>query len=102
VIPCSFSRRGDEIFYCLIDAVVSLHIIAGSFESQYIMIAHIMFGEAIFVIAPHYRVSQMQIFDLGLQFARVVLTDPPTEDHRQLVGSAEVAIGIARPKWRIS
>jgi hypothetical protein len=44
----------------------------------------------------------MQIFDLGLQFARVVLTDPPTEDHRQLVGSAEVAIGIARPKWRIS
>ena len=42
--------QGNEIFYCLIDAVVSVHIIAGRFESQYIMIAHIMFGKAIFVI----------------------------------------------------
>jgi hypothetical protein len=49
-----------------IDAVVSFHIIAGSFESKYVMIAHVMFGEAIFVIAPHHRISQMQIFDLGL------------------------------------
>jgi len=40
------------MFHCLIDAVVSLHIVAGGFESEYIMIAHIMFGEAIFVIAP--------------------------------------------------
>jgi hypothetical protein len=38
----------------------------------------------------------MQIFDLGLQFARVLLGDPPAEDHRQLVRPAEVAIGVQK------
>jgi hypothetical protein len=36
----------------------------------------------------------MQIFDFSLQFAGVLLGDPSTEDHRQLVRSAEVAIGV--------
>jgi hypothetical protein len=36
----------------------------------------------------------MQIFDLGLQFARVLLGDTTAENYRQLVGSAEVAIGV--------
>jgi hypothetical protein len=36
----------------------------------------------------------MQIFDLGLQFARVLLGDTTAENYRQLVRSAEVAIGV--------
>jgi hypothetical protein len=51
------------------------------------MITHIMFGETILVIAPYHGVSQMQVFDFGLQFARVLFGDLPAEDHRQFVAS---------------
>src|SRR5258707_12783023 len=42
-----FFSQGNKVFYSLIDVVVSFHIIAGSFESEHIMIAHIMFGKTI-------------------------------------------------------
>jgi len=61
------------------------------------MISHIVFGEAVLVIAPHHRVPQMQILDLGLQFVRVLLGDPPAEDHGELVRPADVAVGIQQP-----
>jgi hypothetical protein len=63
--PQFFSQR-NKVFYCLIDAVVSFHIIAGSFESEHIMIAYIIFGKTILVIAPHHGISRMQVFDVGL------------------------------------
>ena len=36
----------------------------------------------------------MQVFDFGLQFTVVLVRDPSTEDDRQLIRPAEVAISI--------
>ena len=36
----------------------------------------------------------MEIFDFGLQLALVLFAYAPAKDHRQLVGSAEVTMGV--------
>jgi len=40
VIPTVFLAEETRFFHDLIDAAVSLHILAGSFESKHIMITH--------------------------------------------------------------
>ena len=92
-----FVSQGIQVRHCLGDVVVLGDIVRGGFKTQHIMIPHIMFGEAVLVIAAHYRVSQMQILDLGLQIVRVLLGDPPAEDDGQLVWPADVTVGIQQP-----
>ena len=58
------------------------------------MIAYIMLGQTIFVIAAHDRIPQMQVFDLGLQFAAVTAGNFPAKDHGQFVGFAQITIAI--------
>ena len=39
-------------------------------------------------------VGQVHVFDLGLQLASIMLADPATEDHRDLVRLSDCSIGV--------
>src|SRR6476660_7079210 len=58
------------------------------------MIADILLDEAISIVATNHRVGKLQILNHGLKFSLVVLGDFAAEDHGDLVGLADRAIGI--------
>ena len=58
------------------------------------MIANVLLDEAVAVVAANHRVGQVHVFDLGLQLASIMLADPATEDHCDLVGLPDCSIGI--------
>ena len=64
-----FLTQWNQVLDALVDVVVLLDIVGRGFDTEHVVVPHIMFGEAVLVVAPHHRVSQMHIFDLGLQFA---------------------------------
>jgi len=92
-----FLSQCVEVLDSLVDVVTLADIVRRGFKAEHIMIPHRVFGEAVLVIAPHHRVPQMQVLNLGLQFVRVLLGDPSAEDHGKLVRSADVAVGIQQP-----
>jgi hypothetical protein len=58
-------------------------------------IANVLLDEAIaIVVAANHRVGQVHVFDLGLQLAAIMLADPAPEDHGDLVGLSDRAIGV--------
>src|SRR5215510_11252915 len=58
------------------------------------MIAHVLLDEAVSIVAANNRVGKLKILDDGLKFSLILLSDLATEDHGDLVGLADSAIGI--------
>jgi hypothetical protein len=61
------------------------------------MIAHVLFDEAVAVVAADDRIGQMQVLDFGLQLAAIELADLAAEDGGDLVRLADGAIGVEEP-----
>ena len=77
----------------LFHAVV-VDVVARSLGPKDQVIANILLDEAVAVVAANHRVGQVHVFDLGLQLASIMLADPATEDHGELVGLPDCSIGI--------
>jgi hypothetical protein len=45
-------------------------------------------------VAANHRVGQVHVFNLGLQLAAIMPADPAPEDHGDLVGLTDRAIGV--------
>lgn len=58
------------------------------------MVAHILFDEAVAVMAADHRVGQVHVFDLGLQLAAVLFGDLAAEDDGDLVRLADGPVGV--------
>ena len=77
----------------LLDAVI-VDIIGSGFGSQQQVIAHLLFDEAVALMAADHRVGKMDIFDHGLQFAAIWPGDLSAEDDGNFVGLADGSVGI--------
>ena len=82
-----------EIFDRFVHAVV-VDVVARRLGAQDEVIANVLLDEAVAVVAANHRVGQVHVFDLGLQLAPIMLADPAAEDHGDLVGLSDCAIGI--------
>jgi hypothetical protein len=58
------------------------------------VVTDILLDKAVAVMAADDRVGQVDVFDLGLQLAAVLLGDLATEDDRDLVRLADCAVGV--------
>ena len=61
------------------------------------MVADVLLDEAVAVIAANHRIGEVHVFDLGLQLAAVVLRHLAAEDHGNLVGLSDRAVGVEEP-----
>ena len=61
------------------------------------MVAHILFDEAVAVMAADHRVWQVHLLDFGLELAAIALGQPMAEDGGDLVRLANGAIGVEQP-----
>ena len=61
------------------------------------MIAHVLFDEAVAVVAADDRIGQKQVLDFGLQLVAIELADLAAEDGGDLVRLADGAIGVEEP-----
>src|SRR5262249_39950000 len=57
-------------------------------------IPDVLFDEPVAVVAPDDGVGEIEILDDGLQLAAVAFGDLAAEDHRELAGLADRAVGI--------
>ena len=86
-------RRAGRFSHRFVDAVV-VDVVARRLGAQDEVIANVLLDEAVAVVAADHRVGQVHVFDLGLQLAAIMLADPAAEDHGDLVGLSDRAIGV--------
>jgi hypothetical protein len=72
-------------------------IIGGRFSAQQEMVADVLLDEAVAVVAPDHGMGEVEILDDGRQLPVIAAGDPAPEDHRELVGLADGAIGVQPP-----
>jgi hypothetical protein len=65
------------------------------------MIADVLLDEPVAVVAPDDRVGEIQILDHRLQLAAIAFRDLAAEDHRDLGGLADGAVGIQQPRAQL-
>ena len=82
-----------EIFHRFAHAVIA-DIVASRLGAQHEVIGNVLLDEAVAVMAVNHRIGQVHVCDLGLQLAAVILADPAPEDHTDLAGLTDCAIGI--------
>src|SRR5436309_2102763 len=75
------------------DAVVG-DVICGWFGPEIRLIPHVLLDESILVMTADHRIGQIQIFNFGLQFARMISADFMAEDDGEFVGLADRAVRI--------
>ncbi len=68
---------------------VVVDVVARRLGAQHEVITNVLLDEAVAIVAANHRIGQVHIFDLGLQFAPIMLADPAPEDHRDLVGLSD-------------
>ena len=79
-----------------LDAIVG-DVVARSLGAQDEMVAHILFDEAVAIVAANDRVGEVHVLDLGLQLATMKLGDFAAEDRGDLVWLTDGAIGVEKP-----
>lgn len=76
-----------------LDAIVG-HVVAGGFSAKVNVIAHVLLDEPVAVVAANHRIGQVKVFDHRLEFTTVMLGHLAAENHADLVGLSDRAIGI--------
>src|ERR1043166_2856669 len=82
-----------QILDGFVDAVIQ-DIVGGWLGAQEAPVADILFDKAVLVMGADHGVTQVPIFDHGLQLAPIGFGDAPPEDQGKRVGLAQVAVGI--------
>jgi hypothetical protein len=85
-----------QVLYGLFNSVI-IDIVGRRFSPQKQMIAHVLFNEAVAIMATDHRIGQLDILDDRLEFAFVVFGDLTAKDYGNFVGLADGAIGIQEP-----
>ncbi len=79
-----------------LDAVVG-DVVGRRLGSQDQVIAHVLFDEAVAIVAADHRVGRCMCFDFGLQLAVMELGDFAAEDGGDLVWLADGPVGVEEP-----
>src|SRR5215471_14323213 len=88
-----FVAKNRQVLNRFADAVVG-HIVGRGFSPEIRLIPHVLLDESILVMTADHRIGQIQIFDLGLQFAGMITTDLMAKDDGEFVGLADRPVRI--------
>ena len=88
-----FVAEFGQILDRLADAIVG-NVVGGGFGSQIRLVSDILLDKSILVVTADNRIGQIQVFNDGLEFSRMISADLTTENDGELVGLADRAVGI--------
>jgi len=67
-------------------------LLGGRLGSQQPVVAHILHGESVPIVAADHRIGQVEVFDHGLQFSLVFLGHLAAEDGGDLPGLSNIPV----------
>jgi len=91
--PRHFLAQRGQVLDILVHVVV-IHAIGGGFGAQQAIVAHVLFAEAMPIMAADHRVGKIQVFDHSLELPLVFLGDLASEDHGDFLRLSDGAIHV--------
>jgi hypothetical protein len=85
--------QGRKMLDFLVDTIV-VDVVARRLGAEDDVVAHVVLDKAVVVVSADDRVGQVDVLDLGLQLAAVMLGDFAAEDDGDLVRLTDGAVGV--------